>query len=100
MVRAPANAAPAGTAPHVAITSQVADAIVEAGAPTTLTGTLTNDGTSAVDASLPLTLPTGWTATPATAPATSVVGGASTSASWTVHVPAGAAPGAYTLTVG
>ncbi|MBM9503000.1 glycoside hydrolase family 3 C-terminal domain-containing protein [Actinacidiphila acididurans] len=73
--------------------------VLRPGAAVTATATYTNTGPTALpDASVTLTVPDGWTATP-TSPTTfsSIPAGGSVTTAWTVTAPAGVDPGSYAL---
>ncbi|MEU0333424.1 NPCBM/NEW2 domain-containing protein [Streptomyces sp. NPDC006193] len=75
--------------------------LIEAGAPVTLTGTVTDLGrTPARRVSVSLTGPGGWTVRPASATSAAVLTtGASLRTGWRVTAPAGTPPGSYDLTL-
>ncbi len=74
-------------------------AVMPAGKPATASATFTNGGAAAVsNVSLSVTVPSGWTATPAS-PVTfaRVAGGAKATATWQVTPASGATPAAYPI---
>jgi alpha-galactosidase len=99
MFRVSAGATPASAPAHVTLAATATNTYVEAGASTTLSESLLNDGRDAINhVAVDLSsVPAGWTVAPVTAAGRSVSGQSATTARWTVRVPASAAAGEYSI---
>lgn len=96
-----ANTNPYNAVAAPSVTASMPSTILKPGSQATVTGKVTNTGKSAVDgAQAQLSAPDGWTVSPsATQRLGTLAPGASAEVSWTVGVPANAAPGQQLFTV-
>ncbi len=96
-----ANLTPYTAAAAPSVTVSMPSTVLAPGTKATVKGKITNPGTSPLGgAQAQLTSPAGWTATPSGAQGLGLLApGASADVSWTVDVPANAAPGQQLFTV-
>ncbi|MFI1092610.1 NEW3 domain-containing protein [Streptomyces sp. NPDC020917] len=87
-----------GVAPEAMLTA--GSGVVSPGGSVTMTAVVLNPGTTTMSGvTATLGLPSGWTTSTATVDVGTIAAGAAAMRSWTVHIPAGAAPGTQTSVV-